>query len=88
MEVYELSASKSGAIAFIGEEKYRPAEVYLSSNLEAAPKRLTDFHHQIAQNKQGVREGITWTSTQGFEAMEYSRTHRILIRSKSIPSYC
>ena len=67
MEVYELSVSRSGSIAFIGEEKYRPAELYFLSNIDATPERITDFNHRIAERKQGMRKGITWNSTSGFE---------------------
>ena len=62
MEVYELSVSKSGSIAFIGEEKYRPAELYFLSNIDAKPERITDFNHKIAERKQGMREGIPGTA--------------------------
>jgi dipeptidyl aminopeptidase/acylaminoacyl peptidase len=67
-EIYELSVSKSGSIAFIGEEKYRPVEVYFLANTDSKPERITDFNHKIAERKQGKREGISWNSTSGFEA--------------------
>lgn len=67
MEIYELSVSKSGLIAFTGEEKYRPVELYFLSDINAEPKRITDFNHRIAERKQGKREGITWKNTSGSE---------------------
>jgi dipeptidyl aminopeptidase/acylaminoacyl peptidase len=67
-ETYELSVSKSGSIAFIGEERYRPVEIYFLANKDAAPIRITDFNKQTATKKHGKREGITWNSTSGFEA--------------------
>jgi dipeptidyl aminopeptidase/acylaminoacyl peptidase len=67
-EVYETSVSKSGSIALIAEEKYRPVEIFLFANADAKPERLTDFNHKIAEAKQGKREGFTWDSTSGFEA--------------------
>jgi dipeptidyl aminopeptidase/acylaminoacyl peptidase len=67
-EVYETSVSKSGSIAFIAEEKYRPVEIFFLANADAKPERLTDFNHKTAERKQGKREGFTWNSTSGFEA--------------------
>jgi len=67
-EVYETSVSKSGSIAFIAEEKYRPVEIFFLANSDAKPERLTDFNHKTAERKQGKREGFTWNSTSGFEA--------------------
>lgn len=67
MEIYELSVNKSGSIVFIGEEKYRPVELYFLSDINAEPKRITDFNHSIADRKQGKREGITWKNTSGIE---------------------
>ena len=67
-EVYETSVSKSGSIAFIGEEKYRPVEIFFLANPDAKPERLTDFNHKTAERKQGKREGFRWNSTSGFEA--------------------
>ena len=67
-EVYETSVSKSGSIAFIAEEKYRPVEIFFIANSDAKPERLTDFNHKTAERKQGKREGFTWNSTSGFEA--------------------
>lgn len=67
-EVYETSISKSGSIAFIAEEKYRPVEIFFLATPDAKPERLTDFNHDTAERKQGKREGFTWNSTSGFEA--------------------
>lgn len=67
-EVYETSVSKTGSIAFIAEEKYRPVEIFFLASADAKPERLTDFNHDTAERKQGKREGFTWKSTSGFEA--------------------
>jgi dipeptidyl aminopeptidase/acylaminoacyl peptidase len=67
-EVYETSVSKSGSIAFIAEEKYRPVEIFFLANADAKPERLTNFNQKTAEKKQGKREGFTWNSTSGFEA--------------------
>lgn len=67
-EVYETSVSKTGSIAFIAEEKYRPVEIFFLANADAKPERFTDFNHDTAERKQGKREGFTWNSTSGFEA--------------------
>lgn len=68
VEVYETSVSKTGSIAFIAEEKYRPVEIFFLATPNAKPERLTDFNHDTAERKQGKREGFTWNSTSGFEA--------------------
>lgn len=67
-EVYETSVSKTGSIAFIAEEKYRPVEIFFLASADAKPERLTDFNYDTAERKQGKREGFTWKSTSGFEA--------------------
>lgn len=66
MEVGEFSVSKSGSIAFVGDEMYRPSELYYKATTQAPPIRLTDFNHELSARKQGKREGFTWTSTKGF----------------------
>ncbi len=68
IEVIEFSASKTGSIVFIGEEKYRPAELYYKTTVDAKPVRITDLNDRIAARKQGVREAFSWKSTGGFEA--------------------
>ncbi len=67
-QVYETSVSKTGSIAFIGEEEYRPVEIFFLANIDAKLERITDFNHKTAEMKQGKREGITWNSTSNFEA--------------------
>jgi dipeptidyl aminopeptidase/acylaminoacyl peptidase len=67
MEVYEISVSKTGSMAFIGEEKYRPSELFYKATLDAKPVRITEFNQQIAARKQGKREEFKWKSSDGFE---------------------
>lgn len=62
MEVSEFSVSKTDSIVFIGEEKYRPAELYYKPAIAAKPVRITDFNAAIATRKLGKREGFTWKS--------------------------
>jgi dipeptidyl aminopeptidase/acylaminoacyl peptidase len=68
MEVLEFSANKNGSIIFIGDEIYRPDELYFKSSVDAKPTRITSFNRQIAERKQGKREGFSWKSTNNFEA--------------------
>ena len=67
MEVIEFSVSKTGSMVFIGEEKYRPAELYYKATVDAKPVRITELNQQIATRKQGNREEFSWKSFDGFE---------------------
>ena len=68
MEISEISVSNNGGIAFIGDEKNRPAELYFKASPDAKAVRISDFNEEIAGRKQGSREGFTWKSTDDFEA--------------------
>ena len=67
MEVVEFSVSKTDSFVFIGEEKYRPAELYYKSSIDASPQRITDFNKTIALRKQGIRELFSWKTSDGFD---------------------
>jgi Tol biopolymer transport system component len=71
MEVLEFNANKKGSIVFIGEEMYRPSELYFKSSSEAKPERITSFNQQISERKQGRREGFSWKSPMALKRMEY-----------------
>ncbi|HSP07718.1 MAG TPA: prolyl oligopeptidase family serine peptidase, partial [Acidobacteriota bacterium] len=66
MEVGEFSVSRSGSIVIVGDEMYRPSELYYKATAQAPPVRLTDFNRELSARKQGKREGFTWISTSGF----------------------
>lgn len=65
MEAGEFSAGKSGSIAFVGDELYRPSELYFKASAQAPPVRLTEFNAELGARTQGKREGFTWASTKG-----------------------
>lgn len=66
VEAAEFSAGKSGGIVFVGDEMYRPSELYFKANAQAPPVRLTEFNAELGARMQGKREGFTWTSTGSF----------------------
>ncbi|MFN7117771.1 MAG: prolyl oligopeptidase family serine peptidase [Saprospiraceae bacterium] len=57
----------SGSMILIGREPNRPDELYYKSNVNAVPKKLTDYNKNITNLKLGKREGFTWQSTKGFQ---------------------
>jgi dipeptidyl aminopeptidase/acylaminoacyl peptidase len=62
----EATVGRDGAIAFSGYEPHRPAELYYMSSTDAAPRRLTDFNHDIAALDLADNMGITWQGPNGF----------------------
>jgi len=62
----DMVVGKDGAIAFSGYESKRPTELYYMSSSNAAPRRLTDFNHDIAALDLGDSESITWQGPDGF----------------------
>jgi dipeptidyl aminopeptidase/acylaminoacyl peptidase len=62
----DATVGKDGAIAFSGYEPTRPTELYYMSSVDAAPRRLTDFNHDIAALDLGTNVGITWQGPNGF----------------------
>ncbi len=70
------AASRDGAIAFTGTEAGRPSEVYYLAPGASAPRRLTDFNHDIAQLHLGRVETVKWQNG-GFDetgVITYPRT--------------
>ncbi len=63
----DISMSKDGALAFPGTTAGRPSEIYYMSSPDAAPKRLTDFNHEIASLSLGKMERIEWNGPNGFQ---------------------
>ncbi|MFN7928804.1 MAG: S9 family peptidase [Blastocatellia bacterium] len=60
----DASVSNDGAVAFIGTEPQRPAELYYLSSPTAKPKRLTDFNGQITAYALGKVEKVEWTNDE------------------------
>jgi dipeptidyl aminopeptidase/acylaminoacyl peptidase len=54
------AASRSGAVVFTGTEAGRPSEVYYLAPGANAPRRLTDFNHDIAQLRLGRVDTVKW----------------------------
>jgi len=67
-EVSGLAVDRRGAIALVGTEGARPQEIYYLASSVAAPRRLTDFHHQIAARAIGRTEAVEWTGPDGLRA--------------------
>lgn len=67
-EVSGLTVDRRGAIALIGTEATRPQEIYYLASSAASPRRLTDFHHQIATRAIGRSEAVEWAGPDGLRA--------------------
>lgn len=63
----DATIGKDGAIAFVASEPHRPPELYDMTSPEAPPRRLTDFHHEVASMHLGDVGTIAW-DTDGFRA--------------------
>ncbi len=66
VEVADFSQSASGAVAFVGSEEARPNELYVLDAPSAPPRRLTDFHAELAALALGRTESLSWKSEDGF----------------------
>jgi dipeptidyl aminopeptidase/acylaminoacyl peptidase len=62
----DMSVGPHGEIAFTGTEPDRPSELYIMSSPSAAPRRLTDFNHDVASLALGRTETIEWNGPDGF----------------------
>ncbi|MBL8267287.1 S9 family peptidase [Steroidobacter sp.] len=60
LQIWNLSVSTAGTIAFVGSEAQRPAELYLLSSVDAKPRRLTQFNESLAALSLGRMETIDW----------------------------
>ncbi len=63
----DMNVGHDGAIAFTGSEPHRPTELYYMKTWEAAPKRLTDFNHEIAALDQGAVGTFNWQGPDNFK---------------------
>jgi dipeptidyl aminopeptidase/acylaminoacyl peptidase len=60
------AVGKDGSIAFTGITPTQPTELYYLASLDAKPKRLTDFNHEIAALDLGRTDGFEWKGPDGF----------------------
>ena len=67
-ENIDVAVGKNGAIAFSGYTHTQPTELYYMSSPHAAPRRLTDFNHDIATLELGTAQTITWKTFDGMTA--------------------
>ncbi len=63
----DATVGKNGSIAFVGSEPGRPAELWFMASPAAAPKRLTDFHAEIAGRDLGKVETFAWQGPDGWK---------------------
>ena len=59
------SMSRTGAIAVVGTEPARPAELYVLASPTAPPRRLTSFNEPVAALSLGRSERLTWRAKDG-----------------------
>ena len=62
----DADVGKDGSIAFAGSTPTQPTELYYLASLDAKPKRLTDFNHEIATLDLGHTETFEWKGPDGF----------------------
>src|SRR5437870_106167 len=67
-EASGLTVDRRGAIALVGTEPARPAEIYYLASSAGPPRRLTDFHREIAARAIGRSEAVEWAASDGLRA--------------------
>ena len=67
-EASGLTVDRRGAIALVGTEATRPQEIYYLASSAASPRRLTDFHREIAARAIGRSEAVEWAAPDGLRA--------------------
>jgi dipeptidyl aminopeptidase/acylaminoacyl peptidase len=65
---WDLTVSATGGIAFLGAEPGRPPEIYHLPSSNAAPRRVSDFHGEIARRALGRTERVEWNTHDGMGA--------------------
>jgi dipeptidyl aminopeptidase/acylaminoacyl peptidase len=63
----DINVGRTGAIALLGREPNRPAELYVLASATAAPRRITDFNAELAGLMSGRSEAISWQGPDGLE---------------------
>lgn len=61
------SVARDGTVVFVGDEPWRPDELYMLRRGALAPTRLTGFNDAIAQLGLGKVSRVSWRSDDGFE---------------------
>jgi dipeptidyl aminopeptidase/acylaminoacyl peptidase len=64
----DATVGKDGAIAFTASASDSPSELYYLAAPGGTPRRLTDFHRELAALKLGKVETLTWKTHDGFQA--------------------
>jgi dipeptidyl aminopeptidase/acylaminoacyl peptidase len=62
----DATVGANGGVAFTGSEANHPTELYYAPSASAAPRRLTDFNHEIAALELGQVEALEWSGPDGF----------------------
>ncbi len=62
----DMSVSKDGAIAFIGNTSAHPDELYIMDSVNAKPRRLTDVNVFVDDLSLGRTHSIEWNGPNGF----------------------
>lgn len=61
-----VSISRGGALALVGSEARKPAELYVMASIHSRPRRLTRFNDHLAALDAGRIETVSW-KLDGFE---------------------
>jgi dipeptidyl aminopeptidase/acylaminoacyl peptidase len=67
LQFFGLNVSKSGGLAFIGNQSGHPDELYYKATPFSPPRRLTDFNAHIAALELGRQEPLQWKGGDGFD---------------------
>jgi dipeptidyl aminopeptidase/acylaminoacyl peptidase len=67
LQVWQTSFANNGAVAFLGVEADRPAEVYYAEKLGATPQRLTDHNAFVTSLELGRQEPLRWRGPDNFD---------------------
>jgi dipeptidyl aminopeptidase/acylaminoacyl peptidase len=62
----DVFVGRKGEIAFTGSTPTQPSELYFMASANEAPRRLTDFNHEIASLALGKAERFEWKGPDGF----------------------
>jgi dipeptidyl aminopeptidase/acylaminoacyl peptidase len=62
----DVSMGADGALAFVGSQSARPAELWYMATPASAPRRLTDLNAEVASRELGKVERFAWKGADGF----------------------
>lgn len=60
--------SKTGVIVFAASTPLSPPELYVMTNAQTPPRRLTDYNHAVRKLELGQSTMLRWQTHDGFEA--------------------